>query len=136
MRQHGVDRTWRLGWDNARRRAGQTRFHDRTITLSKPLMSLYTQAQVRDTILHEIAHALVGPEHNHDSVWRATAQRIGCSGRRQVSPDAPQPPAPWVGRCAAGHEVHRYRRPRAVASCSRCSRTFDPRFVLTWTRRG
>ncbi len=38
--------------------------------------------EVKDTILHEIAHALVGKAHHHDDVWRAKALEIGCSGRR------------------------------------------------------
>ena len=33
-----------------------------------------------DTILHEMAHALVGQVHGHDAVWQA--QVLGCSGRR------------------------------------------------------
>lgn len=133
MRHHGVDPGWRLGWDNARRRAGQTRFRDRTITLSRHLMALYQPEHVREVILHEIAHALVGPAHHHDAVWRATARRIGATGRRLLPADAPRPPAPWVGRCSAGHEFHRYRRPPAKASCSRCSHTFDPRFLIHWS---
>ena len=34
---------------------------------------------IRDTILHEIAHALVGPCHGHDAVWRQKAREIGCT---------------------------------------------------------
>ena len=40
------------------------------------------EADVRDTILHEIAHALAGPKHNHDKVWREKARAIGCTAER------------------------------------------------------
>lgn len=38
--------------------------------------------KIQDTVLHEIAHAIVGNKHHHDRVWKDCAQRIGCSGSR------------------------------------------------------
>ena len=66
--------------------------------------TLHSDDEVLDTILHEIAHALVGPQHGHDAVWRAKAREIGCTGERCVSSDSPRVPGDWVGRCSAGHE--------------------------------
>jgi len=37
---------------------------------------------IENTVLHEIAHAIVGNEHYHDRVWKECAQRIGCTGDR------------------------------------------------------
>lgn len=135
MTRHGLV-GWRLVFDNAKTRAGVCRPARREIGLSRVLTQLHDEADVRDTILHEIAHALVGPEHGHDAVWREAALRIGCSGQRCVSADAPRPPAPWVGTCPAGHEVRRFRRPERVQACARCSAAFDARHVLTWRYRG
>ncbi|WP_141676087.1 SprT-like domain-containing protein, partial [Actinomyces oris] len=75
---------WDLAFDRARRRAGQTDHARRRITLSRHLMSLYDETQVRETILHEIAHARVGPSHGHDAVWAAEATRLGATGRRLI----------------------------------------------------
>jgi len=36
------------------------------------------EADLIDTILHEIAHALVGCHHSHDKVWRRKARELGC----------------------------------------------------------
>ena len=36
------------------------------------------EKHVLDTILHEIAHALVGSHHKHDAVWKAKCKEIGC----------------------------------------------------------
>lgn len=135
MAHHGLD-GWLLGWDNARTRAGMCRYASRTISLSRPLMALYEPDQVREVVLHEIAHALVGPAHKHDSVWRAKARELGSSGARALPVGSPRPPAPWLGRCPQGHEFQRYRRPPARSSCSRCSARFDARFLLQWHRRG
>ncbi|AEG43297.1 SprT-like domain-containing protein [Isoptericola variabilis] len=135
MAEHGLD-GWRFRFDRARRRAGVCRHDRREIGLSAPLTALYSEADVRETLLHEIAHALVGAKHGHDAVWRATAVRIGASGRRLVSDEAPRVEGDWVGTCPAGHRVTRFRRPARPQACARCSSTFDPRFLLTWTHRG
>jgi len=63
MQQHGLV-GWTFKFDHARRRFGCCNFTRRTISLSRPLTFLNDDAEVRDTILHEIAHALAGlPEH-------------------------------------------------------------------------
>ncbi|MBD3783249.1 MAG: SprT-like domain-containing protein, partial [Micrococcales bacterium] len=135
VREHGLD-GWTVVADRAKTRAGVCRFARRQIGISGPLTTLHSESEVRDTLLHEIAHALVGPEHGHDAVWRETAVRIGCSGERCVPADAPRVPGDWVGRCPAGHERSRHRAPTRVMSCGRCSRTFDPQHLFSWTFRG
>ena len=133
--QHGLDE-WTLVFDRAKVRAGVCRHAVRQIGLSAPLTALHSEAEVRDTILHEIAHALVGSRHGHDRVWRATALRIGCSGQRLTDPDTPRVEGDWVGTCAAGHRITRHRRPSRPGSCAECSPTFSPEHLLTWTHRG
>ncbi|MGG5257556.1 SprT-like domain-containing protein [Phycicoccus avicenniae] len=135
MREHGLD-GWSIVADRAKTRAGVCRFARRQIGISAPLTLLHSEDDVRDTLLHEIAHALVGPEHGHDEVWRSTAVRIGCSGERCVPADAPRVPGDWVGRCPAGHERHRHRAPTRLMSCGRCSSTFDTTHLFTWSYRG
>lgn len=135
MREHGLD-GWSIVADRAKTRAGVCRFARRQIGISAPLTALHSEEEVRDTLLHEIAHALVGPEHGHDEVWRVTAVRIGCSGERCVPADAPRVPGDWVGRCPAGHERTRHRAPTRLMSCGRCSRRFDTAHLFTWSYRG
>lgn len=135
MDEHGVG-DWDLAWDRARRRAGSCDHGRRRITLSRHLMALYSQAEVRETVVHEIAHARVGTRHGHDAVWRAEARRLGGSGARLVAADAPRVPGRWAGVCPAGHEVSRIRRPTVPLSCSRCSRRFDLRHLMAWSRDG
>ncbi|WP_193605727.1 SprT-like domain-containing protein [Nocardioides dongkuii] len=133
--EHGLQ-DWSLVFDRAKRRAGICRSERREIGLSAPLTELHEEADVRDTLLHEIAHALVGVRHGHDAVWRTTARRIGCSGERCVRPDAPELPGAWVGTCTAGHQVTRHRRPDRPAACRRCGPAFDLAHLLTWTHHG
>lgn len=135
MRAHGLQ-DWRFAFDRAKTRAGICRYGSRTIGLSRTLTALHTADEVRDTILHEIAHALAGLEHGHGPVWRTQALAIGCSAQRCLAEDVPRPDAPWRGTCPRGHVVTRWRRPQRVLSCRRCAPSFDPDAVFMWRRHG
>ncbi|MCL3777474.1 MULTISPECIES: SprT-like domain-containing protein [unclassified Actinomyces] len=135
MQEHGVG-DWGLELDRARRRAGLTDHARHRITLSRALMGLYDETEVRETVLHEIAHARVGARHGHDAVWRAEAQRLGASGRRLVPRGAPQVEGRWRGTCPAGHTVARLRRPSVPLACAACGRSFSLDNLLSWTYDG
>lgn len=132
LERAGLTPAWSFAWDHARRRAGLCRYGEKRISLSKPLMSLYQEPQVREVLAHEIAHALVGPGHAHDRVWAAEARRLGGSGKASLPADSPRPPATWIGTCPRGHRYERYQRPRQNASCSRCHPGYDRRYLIEW----
>lgn len=132
--RHGLD--WEFGWDHARRRAGQANFTLRRITLSKHLTTLCSEEQVRQTVLHEIAHALVGPGHGHGAVWKRMAHRIGADSSRVTGPDFPRVAAPWRATCSAGHTHERFRLPKGTVSCGYCSRSYSTKHALSWVRAG
>ena len=135
MAEHGLE-GWTLVLDSAKTRAGVCRADRRQLGLSRHLTALHSEAEVTETVLHEIAHALVGPGHGHDAVWRAAARRIGCTGRRCVPADAPRVEGSWIGICPAGHRRTAHRRPMRVRSCPECSPVFDAGAVFVWTHRG
>jgi len=70
LREHGLV-GWRFEYDNAKRRGGQCRHADRAISMSRHLVPLWSGPEVMTVLKHEIAHALVGPNHGHDAVWAA-----------------------------------------------------------------
>ena len=133
--EHGL-RDWTVGLDRAKTRAGATHFARRRITLSAPLTRVHDQALVRDTILHEVAHALVGPAHGHDRVWKAKAREVGASDSRCFSSEEAAALAPFVGVCPAGHEIRRHKRPTRLVTCAQCSARFDLAHLFEWTYRG
>lgn len=110
---------WTFGFDLAPARGGVCRAADREIRLSVPFVLRAPVAEIQNTILHEIAHAVVGPEHGHDAVWKAKAQEIGCSGSRghAIQPQV----AAWVGTCnGCGRQWQRQRLQRRVRQNAMC----------------
>lgn len=109
---------WRFEFDGAKRRAGVCRYTDRTIRMAVEYAHRASPEHIHDTLLHEIAHALVGPGHGHDRVWRECARRIGCTARRCHSFSFTR--AKWIARCPRGcFEAERHRRVRGGV-CAKC----------------
>ena len=117
FQEHGL-KGWRLTLDHARRRAGQCDYRTKTISLSRHYVRYAEKAHIKDTILHEIAHALVGPHHGHDAIWRQKAREIGCTATRCHTLEFST--ARWVMRCPKGcFEVARHRR-KSNMVCATC----------------
>lgn len=79
LRKHKLN-NWYFYFDQAKKRFGST--IDGRISISAPLTKLNSKAEFTNTMLHEIAHALVGIQHGHDVVWKRKAIQIGCDGYR------------------------------------------------------
>ena len=117
MDAHGLE-GWRFKLDHARRRAGQCDYKSKTISLSRLYVRFAEIDHIRDTILHEIAHALVGPRHGHDAVWRQKAREIGCTATRCHSLSFAR--ARWVMTCPNGcFSVERHRKKSGLV-CASC----------------
>lgn len=130
MNEHGLGH-WLFRFDRrATVRLGQCHHGRQTISLSEKVVRLTDEATVRNTILHEIAHALVGPGHGHNYVWRMKAQSIGCNGNRCHSVDV-YAAAPWLGTCGCGKEFRRHRLNAKTRDYGRCP---SCKVNLTWRR--
>ena len=120
---------WVFGFDLATSRAGVCRYVEKRIDLSVSYCLAATRAEIEDTILHEIAHAIVGPRHNHDTVWKAKAREIGCVGERchRVQHSTPK----WIGECGCGQQWFRQTLQRRIMrnrACGKC------KGVINWRR--
>lgn len=98
---HGlVDLGWKGELDRARRRFGVCRMSDRVISVSRVLAELNSVDEVRDTILHEIAHALAwekyGENCGHDARWKEICVEIGARPERCYDEEVVQPDLPWA----------------------------------------
>lgn len=130
---HGLT-DWHIKLDNAKQRNGQCRYSIKTISLSRYGIEFRTAEQTRDTVLHEIAHALT-PGHHHDAVWRRKCIEIGGNGQR--CNEGAAVPFRYVGTCPGCSSTRgRHKLSKAIttgASCGSCSGSvFNPRYALKW----
>ena len=98
MDQHGLD-NWRFGWLRHPDTVGY-RLHERkTLYVNQECARRCSVEVIREAILHEVAHALVGENHHHDEAWRAKALELGASGERwfQQAPEELGLPADFGG---------------------------------------
>jgi predicted SprT family Zn-dependent metalloprotease len=130
-----LDDSWSFGFDNAKRRAGQCDYTKKRITVSRYLAARFEDDEIHQVLLHEVAHALAGHTAAHGPSWKRLARELGYVGGVTHHGETAVELAPWVGTCPAGHTTYRHRRPSRATSCAKCSRTYDPRFQFTWTRR-
>lgn len=79
--EHGLS-DWKVRIDNAQRRLGACFHSKKVISLSRQFIATGTDAQLRNTILHEIAHAHAGHGAGHGPAWKAAAARIGADPTR------------------------------------------------------
>ena len=74
---------WKFEWMQPRkkfRRAGQCAWSRKTIMLQPYFARCNYPFIVKRTVLHEIAHALVGARNGHNRVWKEMAIKIGDDG--------------------------------------------------------
>tara|TARA_B100000287_G_C20536260_1_gene742867 strand:- start:144 stop:644 length:501 start_codon:yes stop_codon:yes gene_type:complete len=142
MRKHGVS-DYTFKWDRAVRRFGCHNGRLKTISLSRPLTQYeINESRVKNTILHEIAHALDYKKRgysNHDNTWRRIAVSIGCTGERCTSNSGVDKSRvmKWIAKCPkCGRDVFYARKSKRELACGKCCKkhnnnkyTSDYKFV-------
>lgn len=129
-------RDWELKLSHQRRHLGYCRPMRKTISVSLPYMKKNPFHIMKDTLLHEIAHAIHFIETGkmgHDNGWKDVARRVGCAPLRCASvAGLVVPDGKYKGVCrSCGKTVQFYRKVRRSYSCSVCSpRRYDPRYKL------
>ncbi len=99
--------------------AGRCKYRRREIHIARWHVDGSPEAEVLDTLLHEAAHALAGPDAHHGPRWKEWARALGADPTRTLphevwrkSPSGQRPPR-WLAVCRrCGQEYRRKRRPR------------------------
>lgn len=97
------------------------------LRLSAKLVVLNEEAQVRDVILHEVAHLLAGHAAGHGPRWQEVCRRIGARPERCYDAAVvARPPAPLALVCPGCHRRQDvYRRSRRVSRRQACAECCD-----------
>ena len=94
-----VDIRWHFGWNRRKKAYGLCNHEKHCIFLSRYSTLTESEYSVRQTLLHEIAHALAGPGLGHGRVWKIIALNIGVENpaSTKVAENPHAGPAPkWV----------------------------------------
>lgn len=127
---------WSFRFATSKSVAGWCKHRYKRIELSVYyVISATDYSHLYNTLLHEIAHALVGTSNGHNHVWRYKALSIGCNAKRCSSLDSSAPPR-YVATCKHCGKVHKwFRKPKAKKhGCGICSRTYNDKYRLTIER--
>ena len=113
---------WDFGWDRAIKRLGCCHITARRITLSAHFVRAHLTDHtdiIRDTVLHEIAHAIVWERHRklgHGAEWKHYCRLLGATPRATTSRslDFSQRPPTYILRLRTTGETIRtyHRKPR------------------------
>lgn len=137
MNQHGIiENGWRFEFDNAKRRFGCCKYSSRRITLSVHLTELNDVSRVKNTILHEIAHALC-PRQGHNHIWIMKAIEIGCDGNRCYSSSEVETiKGNYTATCFNCQKTYnRFKKQKYEQSCGKCSGgKYNPTYKLNWEK--
>lgn len=154
MSKYGlIENGWRFEWDGAVRRVGATRFRgngDRSISMSAVAVKNAPEILVWETMLHEIAHALLDPKEAHNQVWVDTFRRLLDENGLENLPVSRTAKIGnivnhrYVATCDhCGTKYGRHRATSRAVACSKCCRRanggkFHAEFVLNFldSRRG
>jgi predicted SprT family Zn-dependent metalloprotease len=115
MAENGLT-SWEFRFNTNLVRSGVCRRkHGRgSIELSVYYVQLNPLTFIIDTLKHEVAHAIVGPEHGHNEAWRAKCHELGCKPEPYYGPDVKMPAGRYQAVCPnCNTRFHRHRKPRA-----------------------
>ncbi len=109
-------------------------YKKKTIFLNAFAVDIHPDDEIKDTVLHEVAHALVGENHKHDSIWAAKAEEIGA---RSTPCNMFSIPSHVVDAICSGHvvelieetiKVPKYRVTRLQDECPFCHKVAKEKF--------
>lgn len=126
MIRHGLG-LWSLKFVNSTRYGGLCTFSEHTISLAVEYVQAYSEEQLTQVILHEIAHALRGPNktdplNSHDEKWLTRARKIGYLHGETLPPEFPRPRIVWNLTCTnTGQILETSDKPDPNAACKVCN---------------
>lgn len=125
---------WRVRFNPRLTRAlGRCIPSQKTIEYQPRYMEQNNWDNVEQTIRHEVAHAVAGAYHGHDSYWASIARRLGVDNPSPYNHEATLTKK-FKGTCpGCGREIQKDRR--NSSSCGKCSGgLYNPAFAFVWTR--
>ena len=126
MEDKGVDKAgFRFKFENCKATLGRCHYTTKMIALSKWYVEENNEAEIEDTILHEIAHALAWINDRftgHGKVWKYWARKIGANPKACSKANLTKPKNHYKYEqtcCGATYKRHRISKRRKYF-CPKC----------------
>ena len=137
LKQYGLS-DYHFEFDEAVSRFGYCCESKKLISLSRQLTEMNALEAVRNTILHEIAHALT-PHQNHNEVWQRVCKAIGGNGQRCYDNNETETPlTKYTAHCPNCSKDVQYNRKRKRLFCGTCykanNKRFNEEFKFKWIK--
>ena len=137
LKEHGLsEKGWSYSPTSDKRRIGVCNYSSKTIGISEPLSTCVGLDEVKQAIIHEVAHALVGSEVGHGKLWKETVEALGGVPVVELVIPGVLEVDSWRGECNKGHQISMAAAPRRVRSCHYCSDSFEVENILHWSKDG
>lgn len=108
-------------FDSAKNRFGRCKYTLRTITISKHLTMFNSEEEFKDTVLHEIAHGLVGVGNGHNEIWKDKCVEIGCRPERFYSEENINMGYKYLYECPlCDVSIEKHRKMKRRRACGKC----------------
>ena len=150
--QHLDSNLWEFEWISSSHSCGRCKYNltpDRRILLAGGKIQVNTDyaiygelEEIKNTILHEIAHAIAGPHANHGYHWKSACYRIGAKPERlhhhsHASEMMAFVNAKYRAVCPTCKHIHYIARmPKRIKLCATSSCKEQPTHSrqLTWVK--
>ncbi len=116
--------SWSIAFDNAKTRLGSCNYGKKNISISKHFLPSLKPNQLKDLILHEVAHALSGHGNWHNNKWKEKAKQIGCSSIARTSKIAVEKKGLYTAICPNCKREFQAHRQRDIA-CGICCKQLN-----------
>lgn len=138
LQDHGLfDQGWTFNFNRRKRSFGLCSYRDKSIYISMHAIEHGEPAEtLKQTVIHEVAHALAGPGTGHGPVWKAKARQLGLANPKACRSNnfTTEQKYNWYRRCGScDFKVGYFRKParKRRTSCPTCSGgRFNEKFVL------
>lgn len=135
--QHGLyAKGWRFSWNRRKKSFGLCNEIKKVIQVSAYVAEKgESEEKLKDTVLHEIAHALVGNKHKHNHIWKAKARELGVRPTYGDYASYEETDYPWYRFCQSCRlSIGYYKKPTSKRrhSCPECHPgAFNEKYLLS-----
>jgi predicted SprT family Zn-dependent metalloprotease len=139
MQEHNLTE-WKFDFNRRKSALGLCSYTNKTIYLSHIFTILNDEQTIKNTILHEIAHALCPRGTGHSRRWKEKAEEIGSIPTR-VTTNCISPQYSFIYECKnCGIEIPRNKHTKRTA-CGICCKKlnngkYSEKYIITLKRMG